>query len=75
MEFLFHITANVITKMASVAKISEIVGSSNKGWEDAAQVAVNEAVKTIRGIHGIEVVDQTAKVILIQVKLLIWNMH
>ena len=48
--------------MTSVAKIEEIVGSSDKGWEDAAQVAVKEAVKTIRGVHGIEVVDQTAKV-------------
>ena len=26
------------------------------------QVAVKEAIKTIRGIHGLEVVDQTAKV-------------
>ena len=49
-------------KMASVAKIEEMVGSSDKGWEDAAQAAVNEAVRTIRGIHGIEIVDQTAKV-------------
>jgi dodecin len=48
--------------MASVAKIEEMVGSSDKGWEDAAQVAVNEAVKTVRGIRGIEVVDQTAQV-------------
>ena len=31
--------------MTSVAKIEEMVGSSDKGWEDAAQVAVNEAVK------------------------------
>jgi len=46
----------------SVAKIVEIVGSSDKGWEDAAQVAVKEAMKTLRGIHGIEVADQTAKV-------------
>jgi dodecin len=48
--------------MTSVAKIVEIVGSSNKGWEDAVQVAVNEAKKTIHGIHGIEVKDMTAKV-------------
>jgi dodecin len=48
--------------MTSVAKIEEMVGSSDKGWEDAAQAAVNEAVKTMRGIHGIEVVDQTAKI-------------
>jgi len=46
----------------SVAKIVEIVGSSENGWEDAAQVAVNEAMKTLRGIRGIEVVDQTAQV-------------
>ena len=48
--------------MTSVAKIVEIVGSSNKGWEDAVQVAVHEAKKTIHGIHGIEVKDMTAKV-------------
>ncbi|HYZ49695.1 MAG TPA: dodecin family protein [Nitrososphaeraceae archaeon] len=48
--------------MSSIAKVEEIVGTSDKGWEDAAQVAVNEAVKTIRGIHGIEVVDQTAQI-------------
>ena len=46
----------------SIAKIEEIVGTSDKGWEDAAQMAVKEAIKTIRGIHGLEVVDQTAKV-------------
>ena len=46
----------------SIAKIEEIVGTSDRGWEDAAQVAVSEAVKTMRGIHGIEVVDQTAQV-------------
>ena len=46
----------------SVAKIVELVGSSEKGWEDAAQTAVNEATKTIRGIHGIEVKDITAKI-------------
>jgi flavin-binding protein dodecin len=45
-----------------VPKIVEIVGSSDKGWEDAAQVAVEEAMKTLRGIRGIEVTDQTAQV-------------
>ena len=46
----------------SVAKIVEIVGSSNKGWEDAAQNAVNEAAKTIREIRGIEIKDMTATI-------------
>jgi dodecin len=48
--------------MTHVAKIIEIVGSSDKSWEDAAQVAVDEAKKTIHGIHGIEVKDMTATV-------------
>jgi flavin-binding protein dodecin len=45
-----------------VAKIIEIIGTSDKGWEAAAQVAVDEAKKTLHGIHGIEVVDMTANV-------------
>ena len=48
--------------MTHVAKIIEIVGSLDKSWEDAAQVAVDEARKTIHGIHGIEVKDMTATV-------------
>ena len=48
--------------MASVAKIVELIGTSDDGWEAAAQAAVKEARKTIHGISGIEVVDMTAKV-------------
>ena len=46
----------------SVAKIVELVGSSNKSWEDAAQVAIKEAMKTIHGIRGMEITDMTARV-------------
>jgi flavin-binding protein dodecin len=46
----------------SVAKIIEIVGSSEKGWEDTAQKAIDEAKKTIRGIHGLEILHMTASV-------------
>ena len=48
--------------MPAIAKIVEIIGSSEKGWEDAAQAAVSEAKKTLRDIKGIEVVDMTAQV-------------
>jgi dodecin len=48
--------------MTHVAKIVEIIGSSDQGWEQAAQVALDEAKKTIHGITGIEVTDMTAKV-------------
>lgn len=45
-----------------VAKIIELIGVSSKGWEDAAQMALNEAKKTVHGIHGLEVQDMTAEV-------------
>jgi flavin-binding protein dodecin len=48
--------------MTNVAKIIELVGSSDKSWQDAAQVALNEAKKTIHGITGVKVGDMTAKV-------------
>jgi dodecin len=48
--------------MTHVAKIIEIIGSSQSGWEEAAQVAIDEARKTIHGIHGVEITDMTAKV-------------
>jgi flavin-binding protein dodecin len=48
--------------MTHVAKIIQIVGSSEKSWQDAAQAALNEAKKTIHGITGVEVGDMTAKV-------------
>jgi dodecin len=45
-----------------VAKILELVGSSDKAREDAAQVAITEAAKTIHGIRGLEVTVMTARV-------------
>ena len=51
-----------LDSMTHVAKIVEIIGSSDKGWEEVAQVALDEAKKTIHGITGLEVTDMTAKV-------------
>ncbi len=48
--------------MARVAKVIEVVGSSEKSWDDAVHVALDEARKTIHGITGIELTDKTAKV-------------
>jgi dodecin len=45
-----------------VAKITELIGHSDKGWQNAAEVAVAEAAKTIRGITGVEVRHFTGKV-------------
>jgi flavin-binding protein dodecin len=43
-------------------KIIELIGISEKSWEDAANNAIQEAKKTIENITGLEVVSQTAKV-------------
>ena len=46
----------------TVVKIIELVGSSTKGWKDAAENALMEASKTVRNIVGMDVVGWTTKV-------------
>ncbi len=43
-------------------KVIELIGTSPKNWEDAANNAIKEAKETIKGITGLEVIAQTAKV-------------
>lgn len=60
-KFLYFINSLYVL-MTHVVKIIELVGSSEKGWTEAAQSALDEAKKTINGITGLEVNDITAKV-------------
>lgn len=43
-------------------KIIELIGTSTKNWEDAANNAVKEAAETVADITGLEVANQTARV-------------
>lgn len=43
-----------------VASIIELVGESEKSWEDAVSQAVAEAAKTLQHIQGVEVLNMTA---------------
>jgi flavin-binding protein dodecin len=45
-----------------IAKITELIGQSDEGWQKAAEIAVEEASKTIRGITGVQVLKLTGKV-------------
>jgi flavin-binding protein dodecin len=45
-----------------VVKIIELIGSSPKGWKEAAQNAVDEAAKTVRNIKSVHLKRCTAKV-------------
>jgi flavin-binding protein dodecin len=48
--------------MADIAKVITIIGSSPESFAQAAQVAVTEAAKTVRGIHGAHVTSMSAVV-------------
>ncbi len=48
--------------MADIAKVITVIGSSPDGFAEAAQVAVSEASKTLRGISGADVVSMSAEV-------------
>ena len=48
--------------MADVAKVVTIIGSSPESFAKAADVAVQEAAKTLRGITGAHVVSMSAEV-------------
>ena len=48
--------------MASVAKVVTIIGNSPDGFAEAAQVAVTEASKTLRGISGARVESMSCDV-------------
>jgi flavin-binding protein dodecin len=45
----------------SVVKIITLVGESKKGWQDAADSAIKEAQKTLRGITRIGVVEMDVR--------------
>ena len=46
----------------SVIKTIDLVGVSGESWRDAAQQALAEASKTLRGIEGMDVLETSAVV-------------
>lgn len=46
----------------TVVKVIELVGTSTKSWQDAAESVIREAAQTLRHITGVDVVSQTAHV-------------
>lgn len=46
----------------AVARITEVISSSKKSWQDAVAQGMKRATKTLRGITGMEIVRQQAKV-------------
>lgn len=46
----------------AVARITEVIGSSEKSWDDAVQNALARANKTLRGLTGLEVTKMNAHI-------------
>jgi dodecin len=46
--------------MTDIAKVIRVIGQSETSFAEAARVAVREAAKTVRGIHGAHVVEMSA---------------
>ena len=46
----------------AVARVTKVIGSSPKSWQDAVQGAVNRANKTLRNLTGIHVLEQKAHI-------------
>ena len=46
----------------AVIKTIDLVGVSSESWRDAANEALAEAAKTIRGITGMDVLETSCKV-------------
>jgi hypothetical protein len=48
--------------MPDIAKVITIIGSSPESFAKAADAAVQEAAKTVRGITGVDVISMSALV-------------
>ena len=48
--------------MARVARVTEVVAGSPKSFQDAIKIGFKRACKTLRGITGMRVVEQTVSV-------------
>jgi flavin-binding protein dodecin len=48
--------------MADIAKVITIIGNHPESFAKAAEVAVQEAAKTVRGISGADVVSMSCEV-------------
>ena len=46
----------------AVARVSRVISSSSKGFQDAVDTAVKRATKTLRGVTGAEITSQKVKI-------------
>jgi len=59
--------------MSDVAKVTEIIASSKKSFEDAIQKGIARASKTLKGVQGAWVENQ--KVVVANGKVVEWRVN
>lgn len=47
----------------AIARVTEIVASSDKSFQDAVERGVERAARTLRGMTGLKVIEQKAKIV------------
>lgn len=46
----------------AVARVTKIIGSSSRSWQDAVNEALKRANKTLRNLTGLQLLEQKAKI-------------
>ncbi len=46
----------------AVARVSRVIASSTKGFQDAVDTGIKRATKTLRGVTGAEISSQKVKI-------------
>jgi dodecin len=46
----------------AVARVTKITAASSKSFQDAVEIGLKRAARTLHGITGLEVIEQKAKV-------------
>jgi flavin-binding protein dodecin len=46
----------------AVVKVIELVGTSNRSWQEAVENAIERAARTIRNVQGVDVLGWTGTV-------------
>lgn len=60
--YLFYAIGSSDSPAMTILKVEELIGTSEKSWQDALEKGIERANKTIRNIRGVEVVNWKGEV-------------
>ncbi len=51
-----------MARIMAVARVTEVVASSSKSFDDAIRTGIERGARTLRGMTGLRVLEQKAKI-------------